>query len=163
MEDQEFSIERFDKALLYVDKVLPLLPDFSHFNLSTIIGNSGWTQQEIDEAYNLDRYMQILLIDRLKYVDGNVDSFWVDLNELGRQVKSAGGHFAYLKKLSDKATADIERQKLNDEKLRYDVKNAKRIFKTYWWTFWFALIGLAISLVLGVLKLLEVFRPLHAK
>lgn len=147
MEDQKLAIERFEKALVYVDKLLPLLPDFSHFNLSTIIINSNWTQQDKDEAYDLDRYIQVLLIERLNYVDGNVDAFDIELNDTGRQVKKLGGHFAYLKKLDDKVAADLERQKLNDEKLKYDIKNAKRIFKTYWWTF--AISILAFLLALG--------------
>ena len=146
MEEQKLVIENFDKALVYVDKVLPLLPDFSHFNLSTIIINSNWIQQDKDEAYNLDRYIQVLLIDRLKYVDGNVDAFDIELNDTGRQVKKAGGHFAYLQKLDEKAVADAERQKLNDEKLKYDIKNAKRIFKTYWWTFAISIAAFLLSL-----------------
>jgi hypothetical protein len=84
--------------------------------------------------------------------------FWTEHNDTGRAAQKAGGHFAYLKSLDDKALADKERQRLNDEKLKYDVKNAKRIFKTYWWTFCFSVIGLAISLTLGILKLLEVFQ-----
>lgn len=35
---------------------------------------------------------------------------------------------------------------LTFEKLKYDVKNSKRMYKTYWWTFSFALIALLISI-----------------
>lgn len=37
-------------------------------------------------------------------------------------------------------------EKLKLEKLKYDIKNSKRMFKTYWWTFAFALIAFIISI-----------------
>lgn len=46
-----------------------------------------------------------------------------------------------------------ETEKLNLEKLKYDVRNSKRIFKTYWVTFGMALIGLIVSLILLILKI----------
>ena len=69
--------------------------------------------------------------DKLKYAQEQNGDVWTELNDTGRAAQKAGGHFAYLKSLDDKALADKERQRLNDEKLKYDVKNAKRIFKTY--------------------------------
>lgn len=39
-----------------------------------------------------------------------------------------------------------KKEQLELEKLKYDIKNAKRIYKTYWWTFIFAIIALIISL-----------------
>lgn len=48
-----------------------------------------------------------------------------------------------------------ELEKLTLEKARYDVKNAKRIYRTYWWTFTFSLIALIVSLILLILKLYE--------
>jgi len=46
-----------------------------------------------------------------------------------------------------------EKDILQERKLRIDVKNAERIFKTYWITFGMALLGLAISIYLLILKL----------
>jgi len=37
MDDQKIRNERFDKALKYVDKLLPLLPDTAHFETSEIM------------------------------------------------------------------------------------------------------------------------------
>ena len=42
---------------------------------------------------------------------------------------------------------------LQEKKLRIDVKNAERIFKTYWWTFAMALVSLGVSIYLLILKL----------
>ncbi|HYJ64519.1 MAG TPA: hypothetical protein VEV62_12300 [Parafilimonas sp.] len=50
---------------------------------------------------------------------------------------------------------EMEKERLGFEKLKIDTKNAKRIFKTYWWTFGFAVAGFLISLVLLILKLKE--------
>lgn len=47
------------------------------------------------------------------------------------------------------------RNTLTSKKLEYDVKNAERIYKTYWWTFVLAIAGFAISLTLLILKLKE--------
>lgn len=49
---------------------------------------------------------------------------------------------------------DDKLKEWQDKKIELDYKNAKRVYSTYWWTFWFAVIGLAISLVLLVLKLI---------
>ncbi|SFB06645.1 hypothetical protein [Algoriphagus aquimarinus] len=44
-----------------------------------------------------------------------------------------------------------EKRKLELEKLKYDVNNSKRIYKTYWWTFGFALTGFIYVIVrLGI-------------
>ena len=46
-----------------------------------------------------------------------------------------------------------EIEELQHKKLKVDLDNAKRIYKTYWWTFVFALLGLLISLYLLFLKI----------
>jgi hypothetical protein len=68
-----------------------------------------------------------------------------------------GLSFVSFEEIENKEKIEFERQKLTDEKLKYDVKNSQRIFKTYWWTFTFSIIALIISLTLAILKLLEVF------
>ena len=58
MEEQRIAIENFNKALLYIDKILSLLPDFSHFNTSAIVLSSSWTKEEIEKAYKLDSFIE---------------------------------------------------------------------------------------------------------
>lgn len=41
------------------------------------------------------------------------------------------------------------------EKLKYDFKNAKRIFKTYWISFGISIAAFIMALVLSILKILE--------
>lgn len=61
-------------------------------------------------------------------------------------------------KIALKNTEDQNFQKqkelLNMEKLNYDLKNAKRVYKTYKYTFTMAIIGACISIILLILKLM---------
>ncbi|HEV8079856.1 MAG TPA: hypothetical protein VGP43_04030 [Chitinophagaceae bacterium] len=48
-----------------------------------------------------------------------------------------------------------EKEKLNLEKLKYDVKNSKRIFRTYWWTFCISIAGFLLALGKIIYDLLQ--------
>ena len=65
-----------------------------------------------------------------------------------------GGFAKVAQEIQVQKQLEAEKEKLGLEKLRYEVKNTKRIYKTYWFTFLAAIIGLVISLVLFLLKLL---------
>src|ERR1044072_3535592 len=58
-----------------------------------------------------------------------------------------------LSKQIEKERKEEIKERLAQEKLEIDYKNAKRVFKTYWWTFGFAVVGLLISLFLLFLKI----------
>jgi hypothetical protein len=141
-------------------RLLPLLADKAHFEASEVIINSDWAEQDKEEADNL-----LTFIDKtLKKFDyATDDGYWFELTEKGIAAKNSGGHFAYLNKLAEKEKVDKERQRLSDEKLKFDVKNAKRIFKTYWWTFAFAIVSFIYVLVQIFLKVLEWLQPIHNK
>ena len=147
------------------DKVLPFFNDHDRTNLYKPFLNFGFTENDLTGEYQRLMYDTInVLKTSLKYIEPQGDSGqYFLLSPLGRQVKNAGGHFAYLKKIEYKDTAEKERQELNDEKLKYDIKNSKRIFKTYWWTFGIAIAGFIIALGLGILKLIEVLNVSHLK
>ena len=55
----------------------------------------------------------------------------------------------------DLVRSEREASELKKKKENIDLKNAERIFKTYWFTFAMAAIGLVISIILLVLKLRE--------
>jgi len=40
----------------------------------------------------------------------------------------------------------LEKEKLDFEKLKYDVKSSKRIYKSYWWTFFISILGFILAL-----------------
>jgi|WetSurMetagenome_2_1015567.scaffolds.fasta_scaffold384209_2 hypothetical protein len=73
------------------------------------------------------------------------DGFWA--NDYASSFLSNGGYSAWFDKMYAAQEKDSARKDLEDEKLKIDVKNAKRIFKTYWWTFGIALGALVISLI----------------
>ncbi len=51
-----------------------------------------------------------------------------------------------VKELVNKEAQEQEKKYLEFEKLKYDVKNSKRIFETYWWTFRLAVAGFLLAL-----------------
>jgi hypothetical protein len=61
--------------------------------------------------------------------------------------------YSYFRKMNERREQE---QKAIDEqsklKLVYDLKNAERIYKSYWWTFGIAIAGLLISLILLILR-----------
>jgi len=69
------------------------------------------------------------------------------LTQLGLDIiEKHSGYINFLLSLKIIDEAIRERERLGDEKLRYDVKNAKRIFNTYWWTFGFSVAALLLSI-----------------
>jgi hypothetical protein len=59
----------------------------------------------------------------------------------------------HLEKRRQQEALEATRKEISDVKLKYDLKTAKRIYNSYWWTFSFALIGLLISIILLILKI----------
>ena len=74
----------------------------------------------------------------------NDEDFWA--TDFVKAFLNDGGFSYKFKSAYEKVRKQEEKENLDLEKLRYDVKNAKRIYKTYWWTFAFALLALIVSL-----------------
>lgn len=129
------------------DKVLLQFNDHEMTGLYFPFIKAGLPENEIQEGkHSLLISNTIDILTRLGYIEKTGTGQWYSLTDFGRQIKDAGGHLAYENKIANKAKIDKERQRLNDEKLRYDVKNAKRIFKTYWWTFTISIVGFLLAL-----------------
>ncbi|WP_339869751.1 hypothetical protein [uncultured Algoriphagus sp.] len=69
----------------------------------------------------------------------NPEMFWA--NEYLPAFYFEGGFTAIFKEQEKAKQETEEKKRLELEKLKFDVKNSKRIYKTYWWTFFFALVG----------------------
>jgi hypothetical protein len=91
--------------------------------------------------YILKEYYPRLLYPKSEVTD---DLFWV--TDYVPAFLSEGGFNQKFKTEFEKAKKLEEKENLDLEKLRYDVKNSRRIYKTYWLTFAFALIALVVSL-----------------
>lgn len=79
-------------------------------------------------------------------------SGYIAATRLGKQVRSYQDH---IEKKRIESEAKKSSDELNKEKLTYDVKNAKRVYESYWYTFGFALAGFILSLALFILKIYE--------
>ncbi len=93
--------------------------------------------------------------DLLRYKAGSRHNI-AYITPFGREIADKG--FAnFLQELREKVEQDKQRQKLTDDKLKYDLKNSKRIFKTYWWTFFFALVSFIYVVIQVIFKCIELF------
>jgi len=83
---------------------------------------------------------------RLLYpeIDLNEDVFWA--TEYVPVFLHDGGFTLQYERTAKIQEINSEIERLNLEKLRYDVKNSKRIFKTYWWTFVISILGFLFAL-----------------
>ena len=65
-------------------------------------------------------------------------------------------------KISGKAIKDMEYEKEKElyyfDKLKIDLANAKRMKKSYWFTFWVAILGFAGTVTMIILKIIEQSR-----
>ena len=145
LENQKDMTENIDN---FIEETLNLLKNkkgsifITDFNIENI------------NKYECLKYANILMDKKLVHLTNER----VDISAFGTDIINKGGWFKYLETEKENALTERERQLLNDEKLKYDVKNSKRIFKTYWWTFTFSIIALIISLMLAILKILEVLQ-----
>ena len=136
--------ELMDKVIIQMNDytetdIYPILTKILGYEISYYHGN-------IDHNKLLTDFDE-LISETYNYASSTTQGYqFYKLTEKGKEAKKVGGHFSYLKKIEEKAISDKERQMLNDEKLKYDVKNAKRIFKTYWWTFGISILGFLLAL-----------------
>ena len=143
------SEEIADKVLLYFDNV-------SMTDFDDAANEAGFTYKIIDEL-NLSRkvaFAKLALSDSLGYIEqtGNGGT-WFFLTDLGGRVKNAGGHFTYLKKNEQKASAESARQEQKDKSDKIDLKIKEWTYKAKYAPFIFsglAFIGMVISIIISI-------------
>lgn len=131
-----------DKVLMYFDNV-----EMTNFNKAA--NDAGFTNELIN-TLNLARKVasaKIALSKSLKYIEpiGNSDT-WFLLNDLGRQVKNAGGHFTYLKINEEKTNADKERQERKDQSDKLDLHLKQWQVKTKYLPYFVSILALIVSI-----------------
>lgn len=67
----------------------------------------------------------------------------VEITDIGKEVLRVGGAKRYV---DSRKVVEYQTDQLQFEKLEYDVKNSKRIYKTYWFTFTIACLGFLLAL-----------------
>ena len=91
--------------------------------------------------YILAEYYPKLLYPK---TDLNENCFWA--TEYVPAFIHNGGFTSIFEKAYKEQEIEREKEELNLEKLKYDVKNSKRIYRTYWWTFGISISGLVLAL-----------------
>lgn len=86
--------------------------------------------------HHLNDYKPRLLLPK---TNPDPNGFWA--NDYLPAFYYQGGFTTIFEEEEKEKLEEEERKKLELEKLKYDVKNTKRIYNTYWWTFFFALVG----------------------
>lgn len=69
------------------------------------------------------------------------------INDHGKILIAQGGFRSIFEKQQSQLQKAEDKEMLEDKKLHYDVKNAERIFKTYWWSFGASILALIISIL----------------
>lgn len=92
----EINGDRYEVALIYLDKLLLVCPDFEPFDLNKIINKFEPDYTKTAEIRELKPEIKDLLLEIHLYAEPTEGMSKMKLNDLGRYVKSIGGHFAYI-------------------------------------------------------------------
>ncbi len=140
-----------------MDSILAFIFSYGHPGPGPKVFDADYFYHKIlktkGEHYNIDIIYKMLSYEPKVLVTdskkGTRTSVWVtpiasDFLETGGFTKIGEANFY-------KQKAEKAKEELSFEKLKYDVKNSRRIFKTYWWTFSISILALILS-VINVLK-----------
>lgn len=123
-------MQDFDAALKYIDFLFPYFPDYESFSLHGIM-KKNLSQAEFNEAYENDA-IEILLVNRLLYAKYSSSSkLYILLEDLGREVKKAGGHTKYLDNKNIKEKRKQELEQLHFQQLDYSVQELHNKLSDY--------------------------------
>lgn len=121
-----FDGDPYEKAIEIIDKIIKDFPDYDEIQLYSIIYMSISDKEEQKIAIFLQDKMYKLLTEELCYVDKPVHKgYYGKMNRLGREVKRAGGHFAFLRLQDESARKTREKGLLEEEKLKHDLESSK--------------------------------------
>lgn len=136
-----------EKQAGHLDLILKTLLDPKTDALSVKLVNKELLPNEsyeycLELYYLLKAYPQDLLYPE---VDPEPDNFWA--TDYVTAFIHSGGFTKIYNDEYDRQLHELEKEQLEREKLKYDLKNAKRIYKSYWFTFSFAVIALVLSIL----------------
>lgn len=102
----------------------------------------------------------VKVLEDKKLIESNVirlemDEYQVSFTQFANEIYNNGGWFKHVQNLEIENQNDIVKKVLELEKLKLDIKNSKRIYNTYWWTFGFSI----ISILYILLKIIQSIFP----
>jgi hypothetical protein len=140
------------KAFEIIDKFLQLLVDKGSGSVYNIGKDFYSTESQIAYKIMCDRD---LIHFRKGYQD--TDSV-IDITQNGLYILKIDGYKKYLDTLQQQSDHDNYVKNLEIEKTVTDLKLAKKMLKEYPYTKWFARIGFAIAIGLGLLELIRFLK-----
>lgn len=145
-------MQDFISAPKQIDKLFEVFPEHGHFRLFELIKQSSLSPSDKNLAEDNDA-IEIMLVKTFKYAEpSDKSNLFFKLTDLGRQARNAGGHFAYLKKLDEKATADNKRQEIKDKSEELDLHLKQWQVRTKYLPY-------IVSFIALVFSILSYFKP----
>lgn len=139
------------KAFEIVDN---FLEDLSKKNGGSVYDIKNFHSLESQLAYNIIVDKDLVTF-RKGYADKNSV---IDISQNGLAILRIGGYKKYLDALKEQSDNDEYVRNLEIEKTKTDLDLAKKMLKEYPYTKWFARIGFAIALGLGLLELIRFLK-----
>lgn len=141
------AMSEYTEPYYRCDVVLKMIYDefqYKSGNASKLQGQNGITLDQIRVAIRT-----LKNDDYIVTADSNL--FVVRITSKGESFLSSGGY-------KTQFATDTEKKSLENRKLALDVKNANRIYRTYWITFWLSVAGFITAATLAILKITEVIK-----
>lgn len=127
----QFEEDPYEMALKLMDRIFKYLPDYGQIDLSKVISSSDLTREDKMIARHLSDKIDYFLKEKFGYVSPpRHKGYFGELTDLGRLVKEAGGHRQYMRMQQEELERNKKREKLEDEKLPYEVAIANRVQKS---------------------------------
>lgn len=131
---------QLETALKHLDSLFPLFPDFDSFKIEDLISDFNRSNPGKKIPLELRTAFERLLKDKLEYISVMQGmNLRFELTKLGREVKGAGGHFAYLQKLQ-------QEKELARRKETADLLTKEWIYKTRLFPYIVSLLALTVSI-----------------
>ena len=149
MENEHLEqLKKSENAVNIIDRILPLLPDYGVFHFAYYAKEVLlWSDKEIREIATNQHQIAHIALNQFQYINEKTKGYYYELNDKGREAKSKGGHFSYLKYLDEKKEIDTKRQERKDNADSYDLLNKKWQYKTKLLPYIVSVLALTVSIV----------------
>ena len=145
--DQVELLEKSKNAIRLLDKILPELPDYGSFHFAFYAKEVlKWSAIEIREIAMLQPHIIDIALTHFQYINSRPGDALLVLTDKGREAKSKGGHFSYLKYLEEKKEVDTKRQERKDKSDEFDLLIKRWTYNARYLPYLASLLALTISI-----------------
>jgi hypothetical protein len=147
-------VYNYIEPLITADQILQVFaeirPRMAIHEIDSVLKQRGCQPNDIRAA------LRQLEKDGYAEIDDYMNDWYIRTGD-GATFFDKGGYKKHFEKLNQEVEDKKERDRLSDEKLKIDLANAQRVYKTYFSTRAMAIAGAIVSVLLLLLKLAEVF------